>query len=94
MICEACRRLVVGLEPRAVLPYAEAGILRRRRWVWPALAAAAVVVGLVVSLLWAAQRAAVERARAEQMRAIAAEQRALAAAAAVRARLAATQPAE
>jgi hypothetical protein len=92
-ICEACRRAVAGLEPRAVLPYADADSGRRRGWVWPAVVAA-VVAMLLVSLLWTAQRAAVNRARAEQMRAIAAEQQARAAAAAVRAKLAATRPAE
>jgi hypothetical protein len=55
------------------------------------VAAAAVVAVLLVSMLWTAQRAAMDRARAEQMRALAAEQRARAAAAA-RANAAATRP--
>jgi hypothetical protein len=49
------------------------------------------VAVLLVSMLWTAQRAAMDRARAEQMRALAAEQRARAAAAA-RANAAATRP--
>ena len=93
-VCEACRRRVSALEPRAVLPYADRPVRRGRRWVWPALAAAAVVVALLVTLLWTVQRAAMERARAEEMRALAAQQRARAAAEAVRARMAETQPAE
>jgi hypothetical protein len=95
LLCEACRRLVLASQPRQVLPYADAAV-RRRRWLWPALATAAAAVLLAsASILFTARRAAVDRARAEQIRAIAAQQRALAAeAAAVRSRLAETQPAD
>jgi hypothetical protein len=82
LVCEACRRLVSALEPRRVLPYADV-TGRRRRWVWPAVAAGALLALLLaVMLLVTAQRAAVQRARAEEMRALAAEAQARAAAAA------------
>ena len=95
VICEECRRLVSASGPRQVLPYAGHGA-RRRRWLWPAIAAAVVVAALLSSLFLTARHAAVERARAAEMRALAAQQRALAevvAAAADQARRAATQPA-
>jgi hypothetical protein len=96
VICDACRRAVAGLGPRPVLPYAGPGA-RRRRWAWPAIAVAAGVVVLGALLLLGARRVAVERARAEAMRALAARQQATTAA--VQARLAseveiAARPAE
>jgi hypothetical protein len=100
VICEECRRLVLATGPRPVLAYAGGGG-RRRRWVWPAVAAGVFVAGVLVSLVFTAQHAA-ERARAEQMRALLAEQRARAAVMsalakaedAARARPAETRPAE
>ena len=92
VICEACRGLVLVSGPRPVLPYADRGG-RRRRWMWPAVATA-VAAAVIMSLVFTAQRAAVERARAEQLRALAAEQRARADAEAARARRAETRPAE
>ena len=93
-ICGECLRLALETGPRPVLAYAGRDA-RRRRWGWPAVAGAAlIVVAAAVSLLVTAQRAAVARARVEQMRALAAEQRARAAAEAVAATLAATRPAD
>ena len=91
LVCEACRRLVLACEPRQVLPYADREVRRRRRWLLPA-AVAAVVVVLAFALLLAARTAAVQRARAEEMRALAAERQARAAA--VQQWLSATQPAK
>lgn len=93
-ICEACRRLVLASEPRLVLPYADHGPPRRRRWLLP-LVVAMAVMAVLFSLLFVARNAAVRQARAAQMRALVAEQNArAAAAAAAQARVAATQPVE
>ena len=93
VVCQACRRLVLASEPRQVLPYAgPAG--RRRRWLWTAVAAAVVVTILCTSLLLINERrAAIQRVRFEEMRAIQAEARAKAAADA-QSRQAQTRPAE
>ena len=98
-ICEACRGLVIGSEPRPVLPYADHRGRRRRRWLWPAVAGAAVVAIFAASLGFTAWRAAAARARDEQLRAaavraLAAERSARAEAEAARERLAQTRPAE
>ena len=91
-VCEACRRLVSALEPRTVLPYAHPGE-RRRRWVWPTVAAVGVVLALAAGALVTARSVAIERARAQEMRALMAEAQArIAAAAATQSRPAATQP--
>ena len=104
VVCEECRSLVAATGPRPVLTYA-GGAGRRRRRVWPAVAAGVFVAAVLALVAFTAQRAAVERARAEQMRALAAEQRARAEvvsalakakadADAARARRAETRPAE
>ena len=92
-ICGECRRLALATEPRPVLPYADRPI-SRRRWLWPAVAAAALAAAIAASLLLTAQRTAVARARAEQLRALAAEKQARAAAEAARGRAAETRPVE
>lgn len=92
-ICGDCRRVVLATEPRPVLPYADRP-LPRRRWLWPAVAAAALAAAIAASLLLTAQRTAVGRAQAEQLRALAAEKQAKAAAEAARARAAETRPVE
>jgi hypothetical protein len=93
VICEACRRLVVAAEPRQVLPYADAGT-RRRRWLLPAAGALGAVLLLVLALTFVARQAAVQRARAEEMRALLAERQArLAAQQAVAAQMRAQRPA-
>ena len=91
-ICEACRQIVLAGGPRHVLPYAGGGPARHRRWLLPSLAAI-VVAALLLSLLFMARIAAVQRARAAELRALIAQQNARAAAAA-QARPAATQPRE
>ena len=93
VVCQSCRRLVLASEPRRVLPYAgPAG--RRRRWLWTVVAAAVVVIILSTSLLLINERrVAIERARVEEMRALAAEARAKAAADAL-SRPVQTRPAE
>ena len=108
-VCGECRRLVLATEPAPVLPYADRAV-RRRRWLWPAVAAAALALAIAASLLITAQRVAMTRAREAQMRALlaeaqaravaesqaraVAEMRARLAAEAVRAAPAQTQPAE
>jgi len=95
VVCEACRRVVSALQPRRVLPYADQSV-RRRRWVWPTVAAGALLALLFIVMLFVTAQRAAQRARAEEMRALAAEAQARAAAevAAALARPAQTQPAK
>ena len=85
VICEECRGLVLATGPLPVLAYA-GGAGRRRHWVWAAVAACLFVLALLASLVFTARRAAVERARAEQIRAMVAEQLSIAEAVAAKAR--------
>ena len=100
-VCGECRRLVLATEPAPVLSYAGRTV-RKRRWLWPAAAGAALALAIAAALLLASQRVAVARAREAQMRALAAQRAAAVAQAraataneaAVRATLPQTQPAK
>jgi hypothetical protein len=78
-ICEACRRLVLSVEPRLVLPYADGG-RRRRRWLLPAAGAMCAALLLALIVFFFARQAAIRRAQEQQIRALVAEEQAVLAA--------------